>query len=593
MGRGLVPELHDALKLTVLQHDFSDFNYEKFSENIPDTRTWQGILQHHCSERFPDFPTDRETFLLHMADGIASNFSRHGYAEKGVDFVLHKLWNPNAVREDKRLKGDHEIRSLLGFLKTDPTFEEFNNKYGDILRTRVEDASAGKNITSLYVHLVLTGKFYRFFMKSNILKIGDNEIIPDVQKVRELTKRKSETWRIYLARCKFHFNQKPVRARDLNVFGLLEETISQIEKDYNDNILFSTSDEILIYYDNKSTLEKISSIAMKNNLWISVIEDNKPLEEMKADPSKMQPRSYNFYGSLPSLIYPPICEICQMQPADKIWPSDYLKQFGEDPEIVEKGAEDLCDTCFSVRSRKSRLRKLKDWQNVNVAWVKLSLDYGLLTAVLQQLYSTYLKKTESTDKVEVRFSLVYEFQQDYDEFLRTFQDGLLEAYGNDRVETILKDMVCIKIERQSEVFKILNLLNDKLNYFFPEFKKFTEGPIRTSIVCCNSNFPFFEVWRDIESQVADLRISLVGHGRIDTSNNYLDQILVAREGHYKKGALYKLAEISKLSEKLAEIKFNDRSEKGDFRSYETLKRNLLPIGMDFQSILTFTKLIGD
>jgi len=54
-----------------------------------------------------------------------------------------------------------------------------------------------------------------------------------------------------------------------------------------------------------------------------------------------------------------------------------------------------------------------------------------------------------------------------------------------------------------------------------------------------------------------------------------------------------LAEISKISERLAELKFQDQSEKGDFETYEALKRNLLPLGMDFSSLLTFAKLLGD
>jgi len=70
-------------------------------------------------------------------------------------------------------------------------------------------------------------------------------------------------------------------------------------------------------------------------------------------------------------------------------------------------------------------------------------------------------------------------------------------------------------------------------------------------------------------------------------------LIIAKEGRYRKSAFYKLAEISKLSEKLAEIKFNDRSEKADFENYDILKRNLLPIGMDFSSILTFIKLLEE
>ncbi len=100
------------------------------------------------------------------------------------------------------------------FYGTDLSFEDFEKKYGNILRSRAEDAHPGMNITSLYTHLISTGKFYRFFKNSQNLKIKEDEIIPTPQKISELRENKIRNWQIYLARCKFHFNQKPVRARE-------------------------------------------------------------------------------------------------------------------------------------------------------------------------------------------------------------------------------------------------------------------------------------------------------------------------------------------------------------------------------------------
>ena len=154
-------------------------------------------------------------------------------------------------------------------------------------------------------------------------------------------------------------------------------------------------------------------------------------------------------------------------------------------------------------------------------------------------------------------------------------------------------MYCLKVQKTNDVFKILDLINIHLDSFFPEFKKLMDGPIKVSITSCNSKFPFFEIWKNIEAQISNLQISLIGRGKIETSLMYLDQLLLASEKSYRKSALYKLAQVSKLSEKLAELKFNDSSEKADFKSYEVLKRNLLPLGMDFEGILTFAKLVED
>src|SRR3989338_4869233 len=407
MNRKLIPELHDCLKLTTLQHNFSDF--DRFLKYTPNTRTWKGVLQHHCKaskegeESFPAWPTDIETLLLHIADGMSANFSRHTQNYKGeTSFTLYKLWNSDALKEDKRLKEDKKIIELLKFYATDPTFEDLIKQYGYILKSRPEDAHAGMNITSLYTHLVLTGKFYN-------------------------------------------------------------------------NLLFLNSNEVLIFFDDKSILEKIETIAKQNGLWLSATWVRKPLIEIKSsEPSKIAGnRSEHLYGILQSIISPPLCEICQMAPADKIWPSDYLKQFEEDTEVIDEGTENLCNNCFSIRNRPSKLKKLKKWteaENVSVVWIKLNLNYDLLTKVLYKLYLDYLKKSNPKVRIEdaeVRFSLIYEFQQDYNEFLEELRNGLFESFGHDCVETILKDMFCLKIEKIRDVFKILNLLDKKLNSFFP------------------------------------------------------------------------------------------------------------------------------
>ncbi len=608
MGNELIPELHDCLKLTTLQHNFADF--DRFLKYAPNTRSWNGVLQHHCKitkeneETFPAWPTDRDTFLLHMADGIAANFSRHSQTyRRETSFALHKVWKAKYSEGDKRLKEDGEIIELLKFYQADPTFDDFVKRYGYILQSRPEDAHVGMNVTSLYTHLILTGKFYRFFKRSTTLRVEENEIKPTPEGIGILTERKMKEWQIYLARCKFHFHQNPIRARDMNILEHLETTIKEIEAQYYDNLLFSSSDEILLYYDEDSVLESIRAIAGKNGLWMSVVRARKQLEELKGlkayEPSRLpNHKEENLYGLLSDSISPPICEICQMAKAERIWPADYLRQFGGDTEVTKDRTEDLCKLCFDIRCRPSKLKKLREWtekENVGVIWMKIDLDYDLLTTVLGTSYLEYLRQTNpnaNQSDAGVRFSMVYEFQQDYNEFIRSFTENLFKSFGLEQVESILKDMFCIRSERTTIVFQVLKIFSDTLEEYFPDFRGLPQGPIKASLTCCNSKFPFFEVWRGIQEQTSTLQISLIGHGRIETSFAYLEQMLLAAKMPYKKSSFHKLAEISKLSEKLAELKFNDRSEREDYTSYEDLKRTLLPLGMDFQSILTFTKLVG-
>lgn len=604
MSKELIPEFHDCLKLTVLQHNFSDF--DRFLSYAPNTRTWKGVIQHHCKlpkegeDSFPAWPTDKETFLLHMADGFASGFSRHGQNYKGEkSFVLHKLWNPKQINEDLRLQKDKEIVELLNFYSKDPSFSDLKARYRHILTSRAEDARPGMNITSLLTHMILTGKFYRVFKFSKIFQLAESEIGSNVEDVFKLTANKSREWKICLARFKFSFSQNPFRVRDLNILDLLKETTSEINKLFPDNILFASSNEILMFYDDHKTLmDKMYSI-VNNRLNFSVEYSQRPIEEIKKpDPSSLSGSQIeNMYPSLPDSISPPICEICQAAPSDKIWSTDYYNQFDLTETSIE-GTEHLCENCFQIRSRPSRLRKLSKWseENTNVLWLKITLDYECLTKALQNLYYDYLRKNNPNAKekdAEVRFSLIYEFQQDYNAFLEQVSNDLLQIFGDKSLEIVMNDLFCIKVNGHKEIFKLLRLFESHINKFFPEFRKLSNGPIKFGIAHSRAKFPFFEIWRELKEQTCDLLIILTEHGIIKTSLKYIPNLLAATEGAYRKSAFYKLAEISKLSKKLAELKFNDRSEKADFEDYENLKRNLLPMGMDFHSIITFIKLLED
>ena len=390
-----------------------------------------------------------------------------------------------------------------------------------------------------------------------------------------------------------------MRARDLNILNILEDLTGKIEKDFYDHILYSVSDENLMFYDDTATLEKTNSIVTSHGLWLMVYQGFLRLDEINRFLKKPKFETRHVYSPLPTSISPPVCEICQMAEGTKSWPIDYFSQFGVAPDLAGEGTEYLCETCFSVRSRPSKLRQLKTWtesEGPEVLWVKIGLNYELLTSTFQELYLNYLKKVNPSarpEDAEIRLSLISEFYKDYDLFLISLQESLLDRFGDSRVEVILRDMFCIRVEKKVEIFSFLEVFNNAIDRFFPEFKKFIEGPIQLSLVHCRSKFPFFEVWRTMEEQTGDLRISLAGHGVVDSSQRYLDDILLAATSSYRRSALHKLAEISRISEKLAELKFQDRSEKSDFESYETLRRRLLPLGMDFSSLLTFTKLLGD
>ena len=126
MPRDLVPELHDALKLTTYGHfdillkPDKRSALERLSPHFPGTSSWRGIVEHHYHPEAvpPLHPHSEDTFRLVMADRLASGYSRVS-AGGAKTFTVHRLWNPSAT-EDRRLKDDDDVIALLNYLASDP-----------------------------------------------------------------------------------------------------------------------------------------------------------------------------------------------------------------------------------------------------------------------------------------------------------------------------------------------------------------------------------------------------------------------------------------------------------------------------------------
>jgi hypothetical protein len=230
---------------------------------------------------------------------------------------------------------------------------------------------------------------------------------------------------------------------------------------------------------------------------------------------------------------------------------------------------------------------LRQWTKegqVKVAWLKLNLS-------LEQLFET-LRDIHPTE-AEIRFSVIGEFQEDYTLFLKELRHQILQNFGIENVERILEDFFCVKIDRLGETLKLLEIYYGLLNEFFPAFLKLKDSPLKISIVCSNVKFPFFEVWRIVEKPQEDIFVSLIGRGTMQGKITALESIVKATKAQYqyRKSSLYKLAKLAETSETLAKLAFQDRRDRKDYPTYSQLDKNLPQL--DFPSIFTFAKLIGD
>lgn len=619
MPRDLIPELHDVLKLTVLKHNFSDFG--PFQSYAPVTASWRGVLEHHCDEFFPAYPTNRDTFLLHMADGMAANFSRHPQQIRhDTAWMIYRLWKPQPAETDRRLREQEAIIRMLHDLGKDPTFEDFYKSYEDIFRGRSEDAHPGMNVTSLETHVRLVGRLYRFLQKSSSLNVSEEEVqdavsrgklavrsrigvlnpgqqtdIARLQPIMELRERKKREWHIYLLRCRLSPLAYPFRARDLNVFSLIDEFLKDVRTRFSDNLLFASSEEIVLYADELAILTDLEELAFPRGIWLDVEKKRERLDMLT--PEFKNRADVALYPVLDAEIAPPLCELCQMKSATREWPRDYIKAAGSTDETAE-GTDRLCETCFSIRSRPSRLRKLaqsSDWADGNVIWARFSIDFSGLYGVLRRIYLAYLRSLDPStpdSKSQVRFSLIAEFQGDYSRFLDDLERRLLAQFREQRAETLLRGLYCLKSMAGSDVFTALQIFRATVAEFFPVFLQDTGSPLRVSLTLCPVRYPFFEVWRTWQDQKAEIAVVAEGHGQIELDLHRLHKFLELTQFQFRRSVLHDLAEISKISEQLAELRFHSRSEKGERQTFDHLSA-FLPLGIGFEGVLTLAKLLGN
>jgi hypothetical protein len=86
----------------------------------------------------------------------------------------------------------------------------------------------------------------------------------------------------------------------------------------------------------------------------------------------------------------------------------------------------------------------------------------------------------------------------------------------------------------------------------------------------------------------------MGHGRMVFQNRNLDHLVqVAEEKNFNKTALYRLAELARVSEALSETIYQDFRHK-DAPAYRRIREMVQePLGLNFQSMLTLAHLMED
>ncbi|MBE0426165.1 MAG: hypothetical protein IBX72_05920 [Nitrospirae bacterium] len=631
-------------------HTFKYFKFDNFKE--PSTKTWEGVKHHHDVSINADLLL--LTMADHLASGVSRALEdsltrairKAKKTEKKVAQVF-SLWRGEHRKAYEFIKDEAEIKDLLNFVDSDPDTENYFKKYEERLIQRPEEMLPGLNITTLFTHSELTGKLYRFLKNSTevINYEKPNIKVNFFGRLADSWKQAEKNWQVKLLKCTveplgYHF-----RVHDLNVFKNLHETINEIAR--SDNVLFHTSNEFLALFQGKGgsgndIFYNLIKPFLDSNFQVKVQELVTNLGNACPTPKAIVDRAkgtgtdvrfseyLKYSPDLSKEISIPICEICQMAQATKQWPKDMLlerkKLCGNCKGIMrnnlwpvdaglmcqncqvelgewleQKTTEDLCGNCFRIRGEAAHLHKLDKWTyelGIKMLWTKVNLDIEKLRETLKNLYLEYLKskipenflRQIKEEEYEVRFSLLSDFQKDFEDFLRKLHVMICEKFKEKNVEQALSDLFCIKIENLHQIISLLDIYNSLFNKFFKKFKEIKESPITISLICSSVKYPFFELWPVLRNPKTDVYVYLIEKGEMKASVKNLDWILsVAKFG--KKTALHKLAEIAKVSEKLAEATLYDKRDR-DYKTYSMLQYER-PMGLGFEDILTLAKIRSD
>jgi len=635
MGKPLVPELHDvgklfhideqlAQQLNLNQGSLHPHNIALLPQRLgipaPSTRTWQGIVGHHVPRGA--LPQDEEMCLLIVADHSVSSLARV-YEEtdlervKPVHRTVHKLWNTGDQRE-LRLPGmEEDLRALVEWLSRDPDQDEFLRRYGDLLNERPEQLKPPLNVTSLASHSLIAGKVYRFLTARRELY------------ARTAAPKDIENRPIELVKARIIFPHSVVRTRDMALFAVMEKRIRDLASD--DRVLVATFDEVLAILAPGEGVESLFAPLTDEGFHVVWERARTEVGDLASTPARIREKrkqelrqgsekipadlrarwvwekldqDYSAGVLTPHLedrFSPPICDVCQMERASRVWP---------DAPDAPGPRENIGERCYALRQNAPRLFKLDRWTDepsARVAWIYVGLDLERLVGFLYSLYRNYARDVglapERVDLVDVRPPLIAEFQKDYCKFLADFAtsvetwagDENLERVGGETAESA-NTLLCARLESVAQIPDLLRLFLDNVRRYFPVMLERATAadqnpvqPFRLAVSVSGVKFPFSEHWRMMQEETVDVFVNVIGRRPVRAHLASLPILIEAgRPGH--RTALHNLAEVAKVSEALAEVYAQNKGEK-HYNEYQDIISKMRPLGMTYESLVAYANLL--
>ncbi|PIU85816.1 MAG: hypothetical protein COZ68_02085 [Deltaproteobacteria bacterium CG_4_8_14_3_um_filter_43_13] len=625
MSKEILVELHDLLKLATSGHACPHKHKEHLSDAINKPDLWTALC-HHCvtktgGKHHADcnvYPIPKELFYLHYADILASIISRR-LEGKIKSKSVYKIWNPNIIPYENK---EWKDKSLLEKINSTADFSSYFKENEQIFRDRPEDMGRCP-FASLYTHSELVKNWYDFLLKNEAYFETPKEI-SSIEKTNELIDLIEKQKEVYLCYSIIKSDTIFVRIKDTYLFKIAKSVLKDCIDIVGGVVLYELFNGIIFVLpanlEEGDFLEKMRK-KLTSNFYLEVTfkktslpyndDDSrsrflKDLSQLFLEPEK------RLYPLLDDEIKPDpmntasrkaiICDLCQKAKATR--------------ESKKDTTEYLCETCDTYRREGGSFSGISEWEKYEtlgrqkVAWIEVSLDIEVLLGCLARGLYMQLEETQFKEPKDFGFSIIFEFLEDYQLFLKGFKESISKIFIKGREKKIekinvLENLFILKIDDIDSLMGILEVYNNLYKSYFPSFIKIRQSPIFLSISCANIKYPFFEHWKFFEDyKKNDLQgirkrhtalIAIIGKGIIETEIWNMESVLRLYKnlsGIRFSRPLHKLAELAKFSEEFADRMLHTKGKDDGFRAvYEQITK--LPHGLNYKSLLTLEKILGE
>jgi hypothetical protein len=627
MSKEILVELHDLLKLATSGHACPHKHKEHLSNAISKPDLWAALC-HHCITKGGGthhkdcniYPITKELFYLHYADVLASIISRI-LEEKIKSKSVYKIWHPQITPcGNEQWKDD----VLLGKINSTPDFSLYFKENEQTFRDRPEDMGQCP-YASLYTHSKLVKNWYDFLLK-NAAYFGVPEKISNVEEAKKFIDIIEKQKEVYLCYAKIKSDTLLVRLKDTYLLKIAKSVLKDCVDTIGGVVLYELfNDTIFVLPANSAEDDFLEKMRKKltTTFYLEVTFKKTNLPDQEDSKSKFLENLSQLFLEPEKRLYPLlrgeikpdpvntasrkaiICDLCQKAEATR--------------EYKKDSTEYLCESCYNYRTGVN-FPGIYEWEKhetlgrQKVAWIEVSLNIEVLLDCLAKGLNGQLKKDgkdQHIDPKDFGFSIIFEFLEDYQFFLKRFSESISKIFikGKEKkIEKInvLENLFIIKLDDIDSLMEILEKYNNLYRSYFPSFMQLRQSPVFLSISCANIKYPFFEHWKFFEDYKKNdfqgsrkrhtVLIAIIGKGIIETEIWNVENVLrlyknLSRSRHSR--PLHKLAELAKFSEEFADKMLHVRGKDDDgFRAvYEQITS--LPHGLNYKSLLTLEKILGE